>query len=72
VLAVAASLSPAAAAWACVPQPTITSIEPRASGPAGAQVTVVGNNFDPAPVEIRWTVDYVAPGQRLAVTAWFE
>lgn len=58
VLAVAASLSPAAAAWACVPQPTIT---------------VGGNNFDPAPVEIRWTVDYVAPGQqRLAVTAWFE
>jgi hypothetical protein len=44
----------AAAAWACVPQPIISSVQPRASGPAGGQVTVVGDNFDRAPVEIRW------------------
>lgn len=44
----------AAAAWACVPQPIISSVQPRASGQAGGQVTVVGDNFDQAPVEIRW------------------
>ncbi|MEX2289761.1 MAG: hypothetical protein WD794_05470 [Mycobacteriales bacterium] len=48
------SMAVAATAWACVPQPTIVAVQPRASGPAGGQVTVLGDNFDGAPVEIRW------------------
>lgn len=48
------SMTGAATAWACVPQPTIVAVQPRASAPAGGQVTVLGDNFDGAPVEIRW------------------
>lgn len=51
VLAVAAALW-AAAAWACLPQPTV-SIQARSSGPAGSDIVVQGENF-PGPVEIRW------------------
>lgn len=40
--------------WACVPQPIITSVQPQASGAPGIRVTVVGENFEPVPVEIRW------------------
>lgn len=52
--AVAAGSVAGATAWACVPQPIITSLQPRASGVPGDRVTVVGENFEPAPVEIRW------------------
>lgn len=44
----------ATAGWACVPQPIITSVQPRASGAPDDRVTVVGENFEPVPVEIRW------------------
>lgn len=54
VAAVLAALAALAPAWACVPQPTITSVQPRASGPAGAEVTVAGENFEDGPVELRW------------------
>lgn len=40
-------------ASACVPQPYIV-VQPRASGPAGTQVEVVGDNFEGVAVEIRW------------------
>lgn len=40
-------------AWACIPQPLV-SVDPRASGPAGATVNVVGSNFPSGEVEVRW------------------
>lgn len=43
----------AAAAWACVPQPLL-SLDPSGSGPAGSEVTVVGNDISGASAEIRW------------------
>lgn len=54
VAAVTAMLAVVVPAWACVPQPAITAIDPRASGPGGAEVTVEGENFGDAPVELRW------------------
>ena len=39
-------------AWACVPQGAF-DLSP-SGGPAGTQVTAVGNNFPAGPVEIRW------------------
>ncbi|HVE46580.1 MAG TPA: hypothetical protein VNA57_07535 [Acidimicrobiales bacterium] len=39
-------------AWACVPMPFM-SVQPRASGPPGSEVTVIGASF-PGPVDIRW------------------
>lgn len=53
-LAVAATVAAASSAWACVPQPIIASIQPRSSGAAGSEVTVLGENFDPGVVELRW------------------
>lgn len=61
---VALALLAVGRAWACVPQPFVT-VEPRASGPPGTEVTVEGTGFGSDPVEIRWnTLD----GQRLAST----
>lgn len=42
----------AAMAWACVPQPLV-AIQPRASGPAGSQVTVQASAVN-GDVELRW------------------
>lgn len=56
LVAAALVLAPSAVAtWAmaCVPQPAIV-VQPRAYGPAGARVEVVGENFAPTAVEIRW------------------
>lgn len=39
-------------AWACVPQGAF-DLSP-STGAAGTQVTALGNNFPPGPVEIRW------------------
>ncbi len=44
----------ASVAWACVPQPRLITLQPRASGPAGSQVTVAALGFDPGKAEIRW------------------
>jgi hypothetical protein len=46
----------ASAAWACVPQPRLVVVAPKASGPPGSRVSVEGIGFDasPARVEIRW------------------
>jgi hypothetical protein len=48
----AALLVPAAVAWACVPQATV-SAQP-ASGASGTQTTVSGQEWASMPVEIRW------------------
>lgn len=50
---VVATVGVAAVAWACVPQPYLV-VQPRASGAVGDEVEVVGENFDPGPVEVRW------------------
>jgi hypothetical protein len=42
-----------ARALACVPQPYIL-VQPRASGPAGATVEIVGANFEMDEAELRW------------------
>ena len=52
LLLAAALLVPAAFAWACVPQATL-SAQP-GSGPAGTQVTVSGQQWAERPIEIRW------------------
>jgi len=49
----AAATATGSVAWGCVPQPYIV-VQPRASGPAGAQVEVIGDNFEGGAVEIRW------------------
>ena len=41
-----------AAAWACVPQPLV-SVQPKASGPPGSEVTVVTQAVA-GPAEVRW------------------
>lgn len=41
-------------AWACIPQPRLITLQPRASGPPGAKVTVAALGFDPGRAEIRW------------------
>lgn len=54
---VAASLTVMAVdglAWACVPQPRLITLQPRASGPAGSEVTVAALGFDPGRAEVRW------------------
>lgn len=53
VLPAGAASAAGSAAWGCVPQPYIV-VQPRASGPAGAQVEVVGDNFERGTAEIRW------------------
>jgi len=42
------------AGFACVPQPKLVSVLPRASGPPGAKVTIDGLGFDEGRNEIRW------------------
>lgn len=49
----AAVLVTAGRAGACVPQPNIL-VQPRASGPAGTEVEVKGENFGAASAEVRW------------------
>lgn len=44
----------AAAAWACVPQPLLVTVQPGSSGPAGSSVTVAAVGFDSGRAEIRW------------------
>lgn len=51
---VAAVLLLAAAAWACVPQPLLVTVQPGLSGPAGSQVSVAAVGFDGGRAEIRW------------------
>ena len=53
------------AAWACVPQARLVSIDPSSSGPSGSVVTVEGLAFDPGPAEVRWNA---SDGPRLATT----
>lgn len=53
------------AAWACVPQARLVSIDPSSSGPPGSVVTVEGLAFDPGPAEVRWNA---SDGPRLATT----
>lgn len=53
VLVAGAATAAGSMAWACVPQPYIV-VQPRASGPGGAQVEVVGDNFERSTAEIRW------------------
>jgi hypothetical protein len=53
VLVGGGAIATGSVAWACVPQPYIV-VQPRASGPAGAQVDVVGDNFERGSAEIRW------------------
>ena len=48
----AAAFMPAAVAWACVPQATV-SIQPT-SGPSGTQATMSGSGWADRPVELRW------------------
>lgn len=50
-------------AWACVPQPRLITVQPRASGPAGSEVTVASLGFDPGRAEVRWNA---ADGDLLA------
>lgn len=59
----AVALGAHAAVWACVPQPRLVTVHPRASGPPGAEVTVSVLGFDPGRAEIRWNA---ADGQLLA------
>lgn len=47
-------LMAASVAWACIPQPRLITLQPRASGPAGTKVTVAALGFDPGRAEIRW------------------
>lgn len=48
----------ASLAAACIPQPRLVTVQPRASGPSGSKVTVAALGFDPGRAEIRWnTVD---------------
>ncbi|HSH60049.1 MAG TPA: hypothetical protein VK988_10490, partial [Acidimicrobiales bacterium] len=42
-----------ASAWACVPQPAVL-VQPRSSGAAGTEVTVIGRGFGDSRAEIRW------------------
>ena len=49
---VAVVLATVSLAWACVPQGAF-NLSP-SSGAAGMEVTALGNNFPPGPVEIRW------------------
>lgn len=42
------------AAWACVPQPNLVTLQPHSSGPQGTEVTVNGVGFDPGSAEVRW------------------
>lgn len=53
VLVGGAATAAGSVAWACVPQPYIV-VQPRASGPVGAQVQVVGDNFERSTAELRW------------------
>ena len=46
-------LAGTATAWACVPQPGIL-VQPRSSGAAGTQVTLIGKAFADSRAEIRW------------------
>lgn len=50
-------------AWGCVPQPRLVTVQPRASGPAGTEVTVAALGFDPGRAEVRWNA---ADGELLA------
>lgn len=52
-----------ALAWACVPQPLLVVLQPRASGPAGTAVQVQVIGFDRGAVEVRWNA---ADGPELA------
>lgn len=49
----AITLTGSRGAWACFPFPVL-SVQPRASGPAGAQVTVEGVDFGDGATEVRW------------------
>lgn len=54
VVVVAVTVAGAAGAWACFPLPLLT-VQPQASGPVGAQVTVDGVDFgEGVSTEIRW------------------
>jgi hypothetical protein len=54
------------AAWACVPQARLVTIDPSSSGPSGSIVTVEGLAFDPGPAEVRWNA---SDGPRLATAS---
>ncbi len=51
VAMVLVSLGPAAA---CVPRANLVSLQPRASGPAGSEVTVEALGFGKGKAEVRW------------------
>lgn len=53
-LTVVVVLMAASVTWACIPQPRLITLQPRASGPAGTKVTVAALGFDPGRAEIRW------------------
>lgn len=53
------------AAWACIPQAKLVTVQPRSSSPAGSEVTINALGLDAGRAEIRWN----APDGKVLATA---